>query len=202
MPADFDPTLEPTKNIGAFKFWCQTTLPAVYDESLSYYELLCKVVATLNQVIENNNAQNTNVDSLNEAYIKLQNYVNDYFTNLDVQDEINNKLDDMARDGTLATLIAGVIGSVTPVFVDSTTNMTDTTKIYVLTTNGHIYAYNGSTFFDTGLVYNSDGNNTILTEYETTISDSWFSSNSTTKIENLPINYIAFLPLFQDFICI
>ena len=27
-----------------FRFWVQTALPLVYDDSLSYYELLCKVI--------------------------------------------------------------------------------------------------------------------------------------------------------------
>ena len=34
-----------------FYFWCQKVLPLVYDESLSYYEVLCKVVAKLNELI-------------------------------------------------------------------------------------------------------------------------------------------------------
>ena len=29
---------------GAFRYWCQTVLPITYDDSLSYYELLNKVV--------------------------------------------------------------------------------------------------------------------------------------------------------------
>lgn len=42
-------------------YWCQRVLPAVFDDSLSYYELLCKVVKYLNDVIEvvNNNADTT-----------------------------------------------------------------------------------------------------------------------------------------------
>src|SRR5699024_10729433 len=34
------------------------------------------------------------------------NYVDNYFTNLDVQEEINNKLDEMAENGTLQSLIS------------------------------------------------------------------------------------------------
>lgn len=34
------------------QFWCQKTLPTVFNDSLSYYELLCKVVDALNNVIE------------------------------------------------------------------------------------------------------------------------------------------------------
>lgn len=39
-----------------FRFWCQKVLPLAYDDSLSYYEVLCKVVDYMNKVIENNMA--------------------------------------------------------------------------------------------------------------------------------------------------
>ena len=42
-------------DIRKFKFWCQKVLPLVYDDSLSYYEVLCKVVQYLNNVIEDVN---------------------------------------------------------------------------------------------------------------------------------------------------
>lgn len=35
-----------------FTFWCQKVIPLVYDNSLSYYEVLCKVVEYLNNVIK------------------------------------------------------------------------------------------------------------------------------------------------------
>ena len=35
-----------------FGFWCQKVLPLVYDESLSYYEALCKVRDKLNELIK------------------------------------------------------------------------------------------------------------------------------------------------------
>ena len=37
-----------------FKFWCQKVLPLVYDDSLSYYEVLCKVRDYLNHIIDDN----------------------------------------------------------------------------------------------------------------------------------------------------
>lgn len=40
-------------SVDKFKFWCQKVLPLVYDDSLSYYEVLCKIVYTLNRLIEN-----------------------------------------------------------------------------------------------------------------------------------------------------
>ena len=38
------------------RFWCQKVLPLSYDNSLSYYEFLCKVVTYLNHVIEDINS--------------------------------------------------------------------------------------------------------------------------------------------------
>ena len=77
-----------------FRFWCQKVLPLVYDDSLSYYELLCKVVDYLNNTI-------SDVNKLSEKFQTLYNYVHDYFTNLNVQEEINNKLDELVNTGRL-----------------------------------------------------------------------------------------------------
>lgn len=86
------------------KFVC-ANVPMVFDDSLSYYEALCalwKYVQSMTDVI-NNNA------TLEEEYIikfdELKEFVDNYFDNLDVQEEINNKLDAMVEDGTLQELI-------------------------------------------------------------------------------------------------
>ena len=39
-------------NLTHFIFWCQKVLPLVYDDSLSYYEILCKVVDYINKLID------------------------------------------------------------------------------------------------------------------------------------------------------
>ncbi len=39
-------------NIEKVKFWCFKVLPLVYDDSLSYYEVLCKVVKKLNEMVD------------------------------------------------------------------------------------------------------------------------------------------------------
>lgn len=121
------PTKLPYNPTGSFKFWAQKVLPLVYDDSLSYYEVLCKVVDYLNNVIQNVDNLNDSVDSTNQSfetlegyvnttkdtlistYNLLQEYVNDYFDNLDVQDEINAKLDYMADTGELSALLSPFI---------------------------------------------------------------------------------------------
>ena len=39
------------ETIKTLRFYCQKVLPLVYDDTLSYYELLCKVCNKLNEVI-------------------------------------------------------------------------------------------------------------------------------------------------------
>lgn len=108
-PADFTPQLGDYKALQPFRYWCQKVLPLVYDDSLSYYELLCKVVDYLNKTMEDVETLHEDVTSLRSAYEELQSYVNNYFATLDVQEEINNKLDSMAKDGTLTNLIRAYI---------------------------------------------------------------------------------------------
>lgn len=49
-----------------------------------------------------------------QAFDELKAFVNDYFDNLDVQQEINNKIDDLVLNGTLSELIAPYVASGLP----------------------------------------------------------------------------------------
>ena len=45
--------------------WCHKTLPLAYDDSLSYYETVCKLVAKINEMVDTLN--NVTVDVIDEA---------------------------------------------------------------------------------------------------------------------------------------
>lgn len=47
--------LKTFNSVSALRYWCYKILPLVYDDSLSYYEILCKVTEKLNEVISNTN---------------------------------------------------------------------------------------------------------------------------------------------------
>ncbi len=82
-------------------------LPSSYVESLSYYECLVWLCNYLEKTVipsVNNNAEA--VEELQEKYVELKNYVDNYFDNLDVQEEIDNKLDEMAESGELNEIIS------------------------------------------------------------------------------------------------
>lgn len=57
------------KNLDTFRFWCQKVLPLVYEDSLSYYEVLCKIVDYINNMIEN---QKEFSDELNKLKSELE----------------------------------------------------------------------------------------------------------------------------------
>lgn len=63
-----------------FRFWCQKVLPTVYDDSISYYETLCKMVAKMNEWIQWGNLVQTDIQELQEAVNQLQKWVDDYDT--------------------------------------------------------------------------------------------------------------------------
>lgn len=58
--------------IDNLRYWCNKILPLVYDDSLSYYEVLCKTRAKLNEVIDSTNgllaAWNTYKNDIDKAF--------------------------------------------------------------------------------------------------------------------------------------
>lgn len=74
-------------------------------DALTDYQLLCKVVEYLNKVIDKTNQYDGEINTLKIAYEQLKTYVDTYFDNLDVQEEINNKLDEMVESGVMEQLI-------------------------------------------------------------------------------------------------
>lgn len=65
------------------RFYCQKILPLVYDDSLSYYEVVCKVASKLNEFIDWANTEyENNMKQLYEDIEKeLKDWVNTNFNN-------------------------------------------------------------------------------------------------------------------------
>ena len=62
------------------RFWCFKVLPLVYDDSLSYYETLCKVVEKLNEMIDSLGELNDTVRSMQAAIAQIQKWIDDFDT--------------------------------------------------------------------------------------------------------------------------
>jgi len=113
---------------GIFTNYIFKALPLAFDESMSYYECICNLLDYLKNTILptiNNNADavieiQNNVDSfeenmttsfteftttINNTVNELESYMNNYFDNLDVQEEINNKIDELVLNGTMDSLL-------------------------------------------------------------------------------------------------
>lgn len=81
-------------------------IPTSYKVSMTYEEQLVWLCDYLqNTVIPAVNNNGHAVEELQNLFVELKQYVDDYFSDLNVQTEINNKLDDMAESGQLADII-------------------------------------------------------------------------------------------------
>ena len=152
------------KVLTPFKGWVLENFPFIEADfdAITNYELYCKIVEYLNNVIYNQNQVQDLGSELVAGYNDVVDYVNNYFNNLDVQEEINNKLDQLVADGTLTQLIGNYVNPLIeqqntlienlqqqinnvvtnpPKAVDSTSDMTDQDQIYILTTDGKWYYY-------------------------------------------------------------
>lgn len=63
-----------------FKFWCQKILPLVYDDSLSYYEVLCRVVDYINKLIDDENSAIKQIAELKKELEVVQKWIADFNT--------------------------------------------------------------------------------------------------------------------------
>ena len=62
-------------DLSTFKFWCYKVLPLVYDDSLSYYEVLCKVVNYINKLIDQDKIFGDELTKLKEDLATVQEWI-------------------------------------------------------------------------------------------------------------------------------
>lgn len=105
-------------------FWAQKTLPATFDESLSYYELLCKVVSMLNEHADG-------LNKLEQDIIDLKTYVDNYLKDIDVETYIDNYIQHLIDIGEFP------VESIGPEIVNYTAGQVNMPK-HNFTTKGKI----------------------------------------------------------------
>lgn len=104
--------------------------PTAFTDAMTYYECLAYLVKYLEETVIP--AVNENAEALEELqtlYVQLKSYVDNYFANLDVQEEINNKLDQMAEDGTLQEIITTYIQANVAWTFDTVADMKEATNL-------------------------------------------------------------------------
>lgn len=122
--------IEKSNPVPPFVSYCATLIPTVFDDSLSYYEALC----ALSKWLQDNlvNVVNNNAD-VTESYIKMteemKTYMDNYFDNLDVQEEIDHKLDEMAEGGQLEEIISAYLQANVATVFDTVADMKASTGL-------------------------------------------------------------------------
>ena len=104
-------------SIQPLRFITRAILPLVYDESLSYYEFLCKVLDKLNIVITNSNTQSEAIKALNtelknfeastdakflEYQTNIENLFNEVEAKLNLKEDTANKTQTITDGSTEA----------------------------------------------------------------------------------------------------
>ena len=107
-----------------FRFWCQKVLPLVYDDSLSYYELLCKVVGKLNELAENQNNLSDEIKQVAQdldnfkaqvpgmVEAKVEEWLNNYIAAHGLVNSVNGMTGEVTLTAADVSAIANVNGSV------------------------------------------------------------------------------------------
>ena len=67
-------------SLKVFRYWCYKVLPLVYDDSLSYYETLCKVVEYINNLIEADKAISDELEELKSELVIVQSWIDNFDT--------------------------------------------------------------------------------------------------------------------------
>lgn len=218
-------------NLPPFKWFVLENFPYIEADfdALTNWELFCKLGEEINKVIDKMNLCGEQTEDLTKAFNELKNYINNYFENLDVQNEINKKLDEMVENGSLQILLNNQyinlvnevntkinenqklnnynfnelnnkinnINSGNPLKANSLDEMIDTSKIYILTTNGHWYYFNNEQWNDGGVYQGVEiGDNSIkLQQLEPNLQENF---NSFFKNVNYNTPFQGFIRVSRD----
>lgn len=155
------------------KHFCMTigNLPTTYFESMTYLEMVMWLCNYLEKTVIptiNNNAEA--VTELQELYKELNNYVTNYFNNLDVQDEIDNKLDEMVQNGTLEMILNNYTNLI-KCYNTYTEMIEDISKLETLTTNFKCKTLGYHEINDGGSAYYYISNDDSINGYKTKLSN-------------------------------
>lgn len=94
----------------------------------NFHELnLTWFLDTFRELLTEWEEQKVEFQNLKDAWEAMQQWITDYFDNLDVQEEINNKLNAMAASGELSVLLSPFIPDLVTAWLDA--NVTPTTPI-------------------------------------------------------------------------
>ena len=120
-------------------YFCHKILPAVYDDSMSYYEVLCKVTQKLNEIIAKGDDSDIAIQQINAEINSIWNYLK--------SDEFNGDIEAFVKEWLENNIAQALAPFVKQVF-------------FGLTDNGYFCAYVPKSWsevsFDTGAIYGTE----------------------------------------------
>lgn len=100
---------EDLKPLRPFKLWVLQNFPFIEEDfdALTNYEMMCKIVGKLNEVVALTNEQTSVINTLNNEFTELYDYVHQYIFDVDELKAaislINTRLDELAEQVLLNT---------------------------------------------------------------------------------------------------
>lgn len=141
------------KSIDWLYNWCAGLIPSVYDESLSYYEQIAKVLSVLEEVIKHLGETDANAEELKRLYYSLK-------------EQFDAFVDGGFEEYYEALLRAWIDENAPSIVKD----MLLTGVFFGLTSDGYFCAYKPSTWedvqFDTGAIYGTEEYGRLILRYE------------------------------------
>ena len=134
-----------------FRNWIMQNFPFLEDDfdALTDYELFCKMMEYIRNFAKDN-----------EDFKKQLKDLENYIYNLDLQDEVNNKLDEMAEDGTLENLISQYIQLQTTYTFSNVAEMKEATNLingsYARTSGFYEFNDGGGAYYKIRTLTNQD----------------------------------------------
>lgn len=141
-------------DLSCFKSWCRKILPLVYDDSISYYEVLCKLTEYIQTLID----QMGDYDNLEKEIQQLQqevNLVKEELEKVKNGDYVSLYIDSLAKwiDANLQEMVARIVKYI----------------FFGLTDDGYFAAYVPDSWdfirFDTGMVTDEETYGHLLLYY-------------------------------------
>ena len=135
--------------ISPFIRYCMAlgVVPSNYEDNLTVIECLNFLIKFLNDtVIPAFNENDEHVEEIKKQIEALQKYVDSYFDSLDIQTEVDHKLDQMASSGQLADIIAQYLGLAGVLAYNTIADMAAAKNL----ANGSICRVLGNTNYATG----------------------------------------------------
>ena len=105
-------------------------LPTSYLMSMTYEEQVLEAIRYIKEeIIPTVNINALATTELQQKFVELVNFVETYFDDLDIQEEVNTKLDEMAESGELAELVSQYLESQAIIGFQTSNNLKNATNL-------------------------------------------------------------------------